>query len=62
MEPDRREIAEAVRQACIDAALTAYEEAGVLGLCAEGRWEAAVSAIQSLDLHRVSAEPAAGTV
>lgn len=43
-------LAEGVRQACIAAALAAYEEAGVLGLCAEGRWEAAVSAMQSLDL------------
>lgn len=42
--------AETVRQACIAAALAAYEDAGVLGLCAEGRWEAAISAMQSLDL------------
>jgi len=47
---DLRENAEAVRRACIAAALAAYEDAGVLGLCAEGRWEAAVSAMQSLDL------------
>src|SRR2546422_284977 len=31
--------AEAVRQACIAAALQAYEDAGVSGLCHEGRWE-----------------------
>jgi hypothetical protein len=43
-------LAEDVRQACIASALAAYEDAGVLGLCAEGRWEAAVSAMQSLDL------------
>lgn len=46
---------EATRQACIAAALAAYEDAGVLGLCAEGRWEAAISAMQSLDLRRVAA-------
>jgi len=46
--------AEAARQACIAAALAAYEDAGVLGLCAEGRWEAAVSAMQSLDLRTVA--------
>ena len=34
-----RQLAEAVRAACIKAALEAYEEGGVLGLCAEGRWE-----------------------
>jgi hypothetical protein len=45
---------EAVRQACLAAALAAYEEAGVLGLCHEGRWEAAVSAMQSLDLRRIA--------
>ena len=43
-------LAEAVRRACIETALAAYEDAGIAGLCAEGRWEAAVSAMQSLDL------------
>jgi hypothetical protein len=47
--------AEAARQACIAVALAAYEDAGVLGLCAEGRWEAAVSAMQSLDLRDIAA-------
>jgi len=37
-----------VRQACIDAALAAYEDAGVRGLCEEGRFEAAVSAMRAL--------------
>ena len=37
-------LAEAVRKACIEAALAAYEDAGDSGLCAEGRWEAAMSA------------------
>ena len=50
METDPNQIAEAARQACIAAALAAYEDAGVMGLCAEGRWEAAVGAMQSLDL------------
>ena len=39
---------EAVRQACVDAALAAYEDAGVQGVCHEGRFEAAISAIRSL--------------
>ena len=56
-------LAEAVRRACIEAALAAYEDAGVSGLCAEGRWEAAVSAMQSLDLKRLPADSqAAGTL
>jgi hypothetical protein len=50
MDIEQRQIAEAARQACIAAALAAYEDAGVMGLCAEGRWEAAVGAMQSLDL------------
>jgi hypothetical protein len=41
--------AEAVRRACIDAAERAYEDAGVRGLCPEGRWEAALGAMRALD-------------
>jgi hypothetical protein len=52
---DPHPAAEAARQACIAAALAAYEDAGLLGLCAEGRWEAAVSAMQSLDLGPIGA-------
>ena len=44
------ELAEAVRSACLQAALDAYEQAGVSGLCGEGRWEIAVQAIRNLDL------------
>jgi hypothetical protein len=47
-------LAEAVREACIEAALAAYEDAGIAGLCAEGRWEAAISAIQSLDVNAIA--------
>lgn len=50
-------VAEVVRKACIEAALAAYEGAGISGLCAEGRWEAAVSAMQSLDVRRLPADP-----
>ena len=44
------EIAEAVRAACIRAALDGYQNASISGLCAEGAFEAAVSAIRMLDL------------
>ena len=47
---DAQTLAEVVRAACIKAALDAYEEGGVLGLCAEGRWEYAISTLQQLDL------------
>ena len=50
---DPRQLAEAVRAACIKAALDAYEEGGVLGLCAEGRWEYAISTLRQLDVAAV---------
>lgn len=50
---DPRLLAETVRAACIQAALETYEEGGVLGLCAEGRWEYAISAMRQLDLATV---------
>lgn len=48
MKPE--EFAERIRGECLQAALHAYENAGMQGLCAEGRWEAAVDALQTLDL------------
>jgi hypothetical protein len=44
------QIAERVRQACIETALRAYEDAGLSGLCHEGRWECAVDAMRGLHL------------
>ncbi|MDX1527473.1 MAG: acetyltransferase [Gammaproteobacteria bacterium] len=44
------DLAEAVRAACIEAAVTGYDSAAMSGLCAEGAFEAAVSAIRMLDL------------
>jgi len=54
MRPDQ--IAQAVRSACLRAANEAYEDAAIQGLCTEGRWEAAIGAIQSLDFHQVVQE------
>ncbi len=54
---DSRLLAETVRVACIQAALEAYEEGGVRGLCAEGRWEYAISAMRQLDLAAVLDAP-----
>ena len=48
-----RRLAEAVRAECLRAALEAHEDAGVRGLCQEGRWEAGIDAIRSLDLDRL---------
>lgn len=42
--------AEQIRAALIQAALDGYEQAAMSGLCGEGAWEAAVSAMRQLDL------------
>ena len=49
----QRRLAETMRNACGKAAQEACESAGISGLCEEGRWECAVSAIQSLDLKAI---------
>ena len=41
---------EEARRRCLEAALQAYEEAGMSGLCAEGRWELALEAIRGVEL------------
>ena len=46
-------IADAVRAACVKAALDAYENAQMDGLCQEGAWEVAVGAMRALDVTRV---------
>lgn len=43
-------LAKRIRDACVEAALEAHEDAGMQGLCAEGRWEAAIGALKTLDL------------
>lgn len=39
-----------IRSACTEAAGAAYEDAGLKGLCAEGRWEYVVTMPHRLDL------------
>ena len=51
----QRRLARLVRDACVQAALQAYEQAGISGLCHEGAWECAVGAMRSLDLDAVLA-------
>lgn len=43
-------VAEAVREACRTAVAEAWEDAGVQGLCAEGRCEVAIGALERIDL------------
>lgn len=59
MTREERRLAEAVRAACLAAAREAYEDAGLRGLCAEGRWEAATGAIAACDLSSLAHVPAA---
>jgi hypothetical protein len=54
--PTEDEALERVRRACVEAAQRAYEDAGLRGLCAEGRWEAAIDAMRALDLHTLAAD------
>ncbi len=52
-DSEKRRIAEAMREACVNAALQGYEEAGISGLCEEGRLECAISAIRTVDVEAV---------
>ena len=46
-------VAEAVRDACREAVAEAWEDAGVQGLCVEGRCEVAVGAIERIALRGI---------
>ncbi len=46
----QRKLAESVREAVLRAALEGYEQAGLAGMCDEGRWEMAVDSMRSLNL------------
>lgn len=58
MDPEKLslEIGGVVRLACIEAAKEGFRNASMAGLCREGAMEAAVSAIQSLDIERLITE------
>lgn len=49
-------LARRVRSACIDAAREGFREASMSGLCAEGAMEAAISAIENLDVDQIIKE------
>jgi len=53
MATDPQRLAEQIRGALVQAALLAYEDAAIRGLCCEGAWEVAVDAMRDLDLSRV---------
>jgi hypothetical protein len=55
-------LAEAVRAACVEAAVLVYEDAGLRGLCHEGRWEYALSAIRRLDRRTLTSADATPSI
>jgi hypothetical protein len=52
------ELAERVRAELIKAAIAAYEDAAMRGLCDEGAFEVAVSAMRRADLTAIQRPPA----
>ena len=47
------QLAEQVRNACIEAARKGFKNASMSGLCTEGAMESATSAIQKLDIELI---------
>lgn len=47
------ELAEFIRNRCIEAARDGFTEASMSGLCTEGAMEAAISAIQKLNIEEM---------
>ncbi|MCC5907694.1 MAG: acetyltransferase [Balneolaceae bacterium] len=47
------DVAEMVKNACIEAARNGFRDASVSGLCTDGAIEAAISAIQKLDVEKI---------
>lgn len=54
MDEEKKEIAEIVRSKCIEAAREGFRDATISGLCIDGAMEAAISAIQTLDLAKIT--------
>lgn len=46
----KRRLAQLVLDACLNAAITHFEDARVDGLCCEGAWESAVEAIRAMNV------------
>lgn len=52
-EGQKRTLARQVKQACLEAAREGFEDAELSGLCREGCIEAALSAIEMVDLEPI---------
>lgn len=51
--PEQLDLAQSIRDACIEAAREGFRDASMSGLCSEGAIEAAIGAMQSLDLKSI---------
>lgn len=47
------QLAERVRQACVQTLLESYQMASISGLCHQGAFEVAVDALRSMDIREV---------
>jgi|SRR5215218_10857768 len=53
---DAAHLAEQVRTAVVEAGVAAYQDATLQGLCGDGAWEVAVSAMRRLDVRNIPLE------
>ncbi len=58
MTPESKQlaIAKTVQEACIQAAKEGFNDASMSGICSEGAIEAAIGAMQSMDVEAIVAE------
>ncbi|MFZ0241609.1 MAG: hypothetical protein WAL90_08180 [Desulfobacterales bacterium] len=50
---NEHKFAEAVRKSCLKILQRSYEEAGISGLCHEGRWEYAIDVLQNMAIEEL---------
>ncbi|NBC05300.1 MAG: acetyltransferase [Bacteroidetes bacterium] len=50
---EQYQLADKVKEACVQAAKEGFQDASISGLCTEGAMEAAVGAIQKLDIQKI---------
>ncbi len=53
---NKLKLATAVRKACLEILQRSWEEAGISGLCHEGRWEYAIDVLQNLAVENLLKE------
>lgn len=56
-----QKVAKETVTACQKALIEAYESGGMSGLCAEGRWELAIGALQTLELDKIAQKALKGS-